>query len=233
MKWKCLVIDDEPHAREVIKTHISNTPSLELVGETPHALAAFEFLQQNTVDLLFLDIEMPKLSGIDLVKTLSARPKIIFTTAHKDYAWDGFELGAVDFLLKPVSFERFLRAVQKMTQPIIAPPLPTETRHERFIYFRSDRKMVKVAIDEILYVESLKDYVKVVLTGKQVITKQTITTVEDMLPATEFLRVHRSFIVNQKKLDSFTSHALFIGKEEIPIGPMYRLDINRKLTFTH
>lgn len=229
MKWSCLVIDDEPQARALIKSHIASTPSLELAGEYPHALAAFTYLQQQSVDLLFLDIEMPKLSGIELVKALAARPKIIFTTAHKDYAWDGFELGAVDFLLKPISFERFLRAVQKMTQPPGSAGPLLETKSERFIFFRSDRKMVKVALDEILFVESLKDYVKVVLAGKQIITKQTITTVEDMLPPQEFIRVHRSYIVNRKRLDSFTSNSLFIGREEIPIGPLYRLDTHRKL----
>lgn len=229
MKWKCLVIDDEPQARALIKTHIINTPTLELAGEFPHALAALAHLQHQSVDLLFLDIEMPKLSGIGLVKSLAVRPKIIFTTAHKDYAWDGFELGAVDFLLKPISFERFLRAVQKMTQAVGASVAEPDAKAERFLFFRSERKMVKVPLDEILFVESLKDYVKVVLPTRQIITKQTITTVEDMLPPREFLRVHRSYIVNRKKLDSYTSHSLFIGREEIPIGPLYRLDTHRQL----
>jgi DNA-binding LytR/AlgR family response regulator len=229
MRWRCLVIDDEPQARAILKTHIANTPSLELVGEHAHALSAFEYLQHHAVDLLFLDIEMPKLSGIELIKTLNAHPKVIFTTAHKDYAWDGFEVGAVDFLLKPISFERFLKAVQKMMQVSAPLPAPTEVANDRFLFFRAERKMVKAPVDDILYIESLKDYVKIVLTTRQIITKQTISTVEEMLPLHEFVRVHRSFIVNRKKLDSFHSHAVFIGKEEIPIGPLYRLEVARRL----
>ncbi len=229
MKWRCLVVDDEPQAREVIKTYVGNIPLLDLAGECADAWDALAFLQRQPVDLLFLDIEMPRLSGIDLVKTLPAPPKIIFTTAHKNYAWDGFELSAADFLLKPVSFERFLKAVQKVTQTPTHQNFTPETDSDNFLYFRADRKMVKVMVDEILMVESLKDYVKIILHNRHIITKQTISTVEDMLPAGDFLRVHRSFIVNRKKIDSFNAHALFIGQHEVPVGPLYRLDVQRKL----
>ncbi|MFZ6000784.1 MAG: LytR/AlgR family response regulator transcription factor [Bacteroidota bacterium] len=227
MIWKCVIVDDEPEAREVLKRHIQHIPTLHLVSEQPHAIGAIDFLHRHSVDLLFVDIEMPQVTGIELVKTLPVHPRIIFTTAHKDYAWDGFELGAVDFLLKPIAFDRFLKAVQRITLPSLPAIPPEQTEH--VLYFRADRRMIKVPVNEILYIESLKDYVKVILPEKQIITKQTITTVEDMLPPRQFLRVHRSYIVQEKKIDSYSSHSIFIGKDEIPIGPLYRLDVMRKL----
>jgi len=235
MKIRCLIVDDEPPARDVLRSHIANTPMLEIAGECHNAMGAFDFLQHQRVDLLFLDIQMPKLLGTDLMKALADPPKVIFTTAHREYAMDGFDLNAVDFLLKPISFDRFLKAVQKAVQPEVRTQKTEETSIEspRFIYFRADRKMVKVFINDISHIESLKDYVKVYcLTspGQPLITKQTIMAVEEMLPSGEFLRVHRSFIVALNKITSFSPHSVFIGKEEIPVGPLYRNDVQRRLT---
>src|SRR5688572_26631416 len=213
---RCLLVDDEPPSLEILRTYIESVPMLKVVGECYHAMAAFEYLHHNPIDVIFLDINMPRLNGIDFIKSLPNPPKIIFTTAHRDFAVDGFELGAIDYLLKPYSLERFLRAVHRMLNPdqyAQTPPVqPTESKSERFLYVRADRKMVKVLIDEILYVESLKDYVRIFVHDKQIITKQTITSVEQMLPEAEFLRVHRSFIVAQNKIDSYHQHAVFIGK---------------------
>lgn len=234
-KFRCLLVDDEPPALEILRTYIDTTPSLEVVGECHHALAAFEFLRQHPVDLLFLDIQMPRLLGTEFLKTLTNPPRVIFTTAHRDYAVEGFELGAVDYLLKPYSLERFLRAVHKVLdlEQRIAPATPRkETLHsddDRFLYVRADRKMVKIMVDEILYIESLKDYVKIV-TSRQVITKQTITALEEMLPEQDFVRIHRSFIVALKKIDSYSHHAVFMGKTELPVGPLYRQDIMKRLS---
>lgn len=242
MKIRCLIVDDEPPALDVLRSHIANTPMLEVAGECHNAMGAFDFLQHEQVDLLFLDIEMPKLLGTDLVKALADPPKVIFTTAHREYAMDGFDLNAVDFLLKPISFDRFLKAVQKAVHPEVRAPKIEETSVEspRFLYFRADRKMVKVFINDITHIESLKDYVKVHLcsperfaqaSGSQpLITKQTIMAVEDMLPADDFLRVHRSFIVSLNKVTSFTPHSVYIGKEEIPVGPLYRSEVQKRLT---
>ncbi|MEI9919578.1 MAG: LytTR family DNA-binding domain-containing protein [Bacteroidota bacterium] len=233
MKIRCLIVDDEPPALDVLRAHITNTPMLEVAGECHNAVGAFDFLQRQQVDLLFLDIQMPTLLGTDLVKTLADPPKVIFTTAHREYAMDGFDLNAVDFLLKPISFDRFLKAVQKAVQPNVRSSKVDKPLAEspRFLYFRVDRKMVKVFIDDISHVESLKDYVKIHCKGQHpLITKQTIMTVEEMLPADEFLRVHRSFIVALNKITSYSPHAVFIGKEEIPIGPLYRSEIQKKLT---
>jgi DNA-binding LytR/AlgR family response regulator len=183
---------------------------------------------------MFLDINMPRLRGTDFLKALPNPPKVIFTTAHRDYALEGFELGVVDYLLKPYSLERFLLAVNRamnVTQKApLQPPAMVTTTSERFIYVRADRKMVKIMVDDILYIESLKDYVRIVLNDRQVITKQTITALEEMLPAQHFMRIHRSIIAAIAKIDSYHQHAVFIGRLELPIGPLYKHDITRKLT---
>lgn len=232
MKIRCLIVDDEPPALDVLRSYIANTPMLEVAGECHNAMGAFEFLQQQHIDLLFLDIRMPKLLDTDLVKALADPPKVIFTTAHREYAMDGFDLDAVDFLLKPISFDRFLKAVQKAVHADVRSPRTDDAAIEspRFLYFRADRKMVKVFIKDITHIESLKDYVKIHFGQQPLITKQTIMAVEEMLPAGEFLRVHRSFIVAINKVTSFDQHSVFIGKEEIPVGPLYRNEVQKRLT---
>lgn len=231
--FRCLLVDDEPPALEILRTYVGNTPLLENAGECSHAIAAFEFLQKHSVDLIFLDIQMPRLLGTDLLKSLPNPPKIIFTTAYRDYAVEGFELGAIDYLLKPYSFDRFLRAVHKVLdlglrdQAIIKESVHAQT--DRFLYVRADRKMVKVMVDEIHYIESLKDYVRIVVKDQQIITKQTITALEEMLPEHEFVRIHRSFIVSLKKIDSYNHHAVFLNKIELPVGPLYKQEIMKRL----
>lgn len=232
-KFRCLLVDDEPPALEILRTYISGMPLLEIAGECNHAMAAFEFLQDRSVDLIFLDVQMPRLLGTELLKTLSNPPKVIFTTAFRDYAVEGFELGAVDYLLKPYSFDRFLRAVHKVlnleqrNHPVVKESLITQ--NNRFLYVRADRKMVKVMVDDILYVESLKDYVRIILKDQQIITKQTISALEEMLPENDFIRIHRSFIVAHKKIDSYNQHAVFLRKTEIPVGPLYKQEIMKRL----
>lgn len=231
MKIRCLIVDDEPPALEVLRSHISNTPMLEVAGECHNAMGAFDLLQREQIDLLFIDIQMPKLLGTELVKALNDPPKVIFTTAHREYAMDGFDLNAVDFLLKPISFDRFLKAVQKAVQTEVKTQRSEEAIHDsgRFLYFRADRKMVKVFVNDITHVESLKDYVKVFSGGQPLITKQTIMAVEEMLPANDFIRVHRSFIVAVNKITSFTPGSVFIGAVEIPVGPLYKSEVFKKL----
>ena len=224
------MIDDEPPALEVLKTYIQAVPFLVIVGEHHHALTAYEFLKKNQVDLIFLDVNMPKLRGTDFIKSLPHPPQVIITTAHRDYALDGFELGAVDYLLKPFSLDRFLKAVYKVTQ---TNQWLSDEKHqvasERFLYFRADRKMVKVILSDILFIESLKDYVKIATRKGQVITKQSTSSVEAMLPEEEFVRIHRSFIVSIKMIDSYTSTTICIGKSELPIGPLYKHEIGKRL----
>jgi len=225
MQLQCLIVDDEPPARSVIRRYIEQVPTLELAGECGNALQALAFLQQHTVDLLFLDIRMPQISGTDFLKTLKNPPPVIFTTAYTEYALEGYELSVLDYLVKPVSFDRFLKAVNKANG--MAPvkketPLPDNKRTDPFVYFRVDRKMVKVMLQDILYIESMKDYVKVATTVGTIITKQSISSVEVMLPEKDFIRTHRSYIVSLGRIRSFTSDLIEMEKTEIPIGKLYK-----------
>lgn len=231
----CLIVDDEPPARDVLRRYIETVPTLQVCGECANAVEAMSFLQQQPVDLLFLDINMPQLKGIDLLKILPDRPKVILTTAYSDYAVEGYDLDIVDYLLKPIQFERFLKAVGRAFQQVkMAPsatgvPVVEEPRKEGYIYLRADRRMVKVLLQEILYIESMKDYIKVVTTGGNIVTKQSITAMEAMLPEQLFLRTHRSFIVSVEKIKSFTTEVVQIEKTEIPIGKLYRHNVMKTL----
>jgi two-component system, LytTR family, response regulator len=228
---KCLIVDDEPPARDVLRRYIQTVPALSLSGECANAIEAMSFLQHQTVDLLFLDIHMPQLKGIELVKILSNPPKIIFTTAYSEYALEGYNLDIIDYLLKPIQFERFLKAVNKAFQ--LAKPAASavqanvieESRKEPYIYLRADRKMIKVLLQDILYVESMKDYIKVYTSNGTIVTKQSITSMEAMLPETSFIRTHRSFIASVDKIKSFTPELIEIEKAEIPIGKLYRTSV--------
>lgn len=229
----CLVVDDEPAARNIIERYIQQLPMLKLIGECGNAIQAMNILQNQQVDLLFLDINMPQLSGTDLLRVLKNPPKTILTTAHEEYALQGYELDVVDYLLKPIQFNRFLKAVQKVAQMQpgsvneVQPSLtPTQ---EPFIYFRADRKMVKVLLSNILYVESMKDYIKVVTTTGNIITKVSISSLEELLPENSFIRTHRSFIVSLQKIKSFTPELIEIDKAEVPIGKLYRNSVLKVL----
>lgn len=227
---RCLVVDDEPPAREIIRRYIGELPGLELAGECANAIQAFSFLQQQHVDLMFLDIRMPQLNGNDFLKTLKNSPKVIFTTAYPDYALEGYELDIVDYLLKPIPFDRFLKAVNKAFEPSGSRssemhPANEEKKSESFAYFRADRKMVKVMLRDILYIESMKDYVKIFTSHGTIITKQSISSVEAMLPAKEFVRSHRSFIVATRHIKSFTSELIEIHNTELPIGKLFRNEV--------
>ncbi|HMH21197.1 MAG TPA: LytTR family DNA-binding domain-containing protein [Puia sp.] len=245
IRTRCLIVDDEPPAREVIKRYIEQVPILELTGECANAIQALIVLRQQPVDLIFLDIRMPQLNGTDFLKTLKDPPRIIFTTAYAEYAVEGYELDVVDFLMKPVRFDRFLKAVNKAfpsqgskssahanlsaipggaaSAAQAATYAPVQDRkNDSFVYFRADRKMVKVLLNEILYIESMKDYVKVITADATIITKQSISSVEAMLPEKLFVRTHRSFIVSLGNIRSFTNELIEVGKTQIPVGKLYR-----------
>lgn len=227
---KCLIIDDEPPAREIIRNYINELPVLEFAGECGNALQSISFLQQNLVDLIFLDIKMPQMNGNEFLKTIKNPPPVIFTTAHIDYAIEGYELDVVDYLLKPIKFDRFVKAVNKafslkgqnMTDEKSS---PNTGLTEGFVYFRCDRKMVKVMLNDILYIESMKDYVKIFTPGETIITKLPLNSVQTMLPEKEFLRTHRSYIVSLSKIKSYTHELVEINKSEIPIGKLYRSEV--------
>lgn len=224
MKMNCLIVDDEPLAVKVLETHIENIPSLKIISSCHNAFTAMEVLAKNNVDLMFLDIHMPKLMGHEFLRTLRNPPKVVFTTAYKEYALDAFELDAVDYLLKPITLERLMKAVNKISN-VQAVDIKEEQQvvdNQGFVYFRADRKMIKVGYDDIVYVESMKDYIKIVrVVDKPLLVKQSISSLEDLLPANLFLRIHRSYIVAINKITAFTNHDVEIGGQEIPIGRLY------------
>ena len=230
----CLAVDDEPPALEVLKKFINSVHSLELAGTCSDAIEAMNLLQSKTVDLIFLDIKMPELLGTDFIRALKNPPKVIFTTAYRKYAIEGFELDAVDFLLKPISFDRFLKAVSKVMQTTFPESLPVENLQaitspvvqQDYISFRADRKMIKVALSDILYIESIKDYIKVYTVTTTIITKQSISSVEEMLPRDKFIRIHRSYIVALGRIESFNYELVWVAKQELPISRMYRHEVS-------
>ncbi|MFC5409630.1 LytR/AlgR family response regulator transcription factor [Larkinella bovis] len=244
MNVRCLLVDDEPHALEIIESYVEMIDGLEVIGKCHNAIQAFSLLQSTPVDLLFLDIKMPKLTGTDFLRSLREPPKVIFTTAYREYALDGFDLDVVDYLLKPIPFERFLRAVSKVmrleahpastlppeTEPALAEKELVPSERDAFLYFRADRKMVKVYTKDILYVESLKDYIKIITaTAKPLVVKQAISSVEAMLPGRDFLRIHRSFIVAIDKISAWSPSHLEVAGQELPIGRLHQKDVGRAL----
>ena len=235
-KITCLAVDDEPPALDVLKQYILSVHNLELAGVCADAVEALNFLREQRIDLLFLDIQMPNLLGTDLIRTLKNPPKVIFTTAYRKFAVEGFELDAVDYLLKPISFERFLKAVNKVMQTTLKIVDNNEVNfgqqnsfQNAFITLRADRKNLKIPLGDILYVESLKDYIKVVTATKNIITKQSISSIEELLPKNNFVRIHRSFIVAINKIESFTQELIQIGKYELPVSRSYKHEVEKIL----
>ncbi|WP_228850703.1 LytR/AlgR family response regulator transcription factor [Aegicerativicinus sediminis] len=226
-KCRCLIVDDEPLARDVIRRYCDKLPVLELVGECSNAIEAFMYLQSNEIHLIFLDIRMPELLGTELMQSLQNPPKVIFTTAYKEYAWDGYELDAVDYLLKPIRFDRFLKAINKALPGYENDLLNDESlEFERksgvdSIYLRIDRRQVRIVLDDILYVEGAKDYIKIFTQDKMHLCRQTISSFENMVNKNEFVRIHRSFIVSINKIKSYTHELVEINKKELPIGKFY------------
>lgn len=232
-KITCLAVDDEPPALSIIQKYIETVPSLQLAATCNNAVEAWQVLQNKTIDLVFLDIQMPQLLGTDFIRTLKNPPKIIFTTAFRKYAVEGFDLDAVDYLLKPISFERFLKAVNKAMNTNLSVQhaslhIEKENVPDSCIHFRADRKTLKIPLSDILFIESLKDYIKVVTKIKPIITKQSISSLEENLPK-NFIRIHRSFIVSIDKIESYTNDLIQIGKYELPISRSYKHEVDKAL----
>jgi len=231
-KIKTIIVDDEPLAIEILETYVQKVPELELVEKCTNAFEANECLKKNKIDLMFLDIQMPQLTGIDFVKSLTHPPLTIFTTAYSEYAVEGFELNAVDYLLKPISLDRFLKAVNKTLNTINknksgSEGEPSEDEDgEGFIFVKSDKKFVKVKYDDILYIEGLKDYVIIRMEKSRVITLQTMKSLEDKLPVKFFKRIHRSFIVNISRINAILGNMVEVIEngqaKQLPVGKNYR-----------
>ena len=230
---KCLIVDDEPLAIDVIKDYIDRVPQLKLVKTCNDAMEALQEINNYNIDLLFLDIEMPAMNGIDFLKSLSNPPQVILTTAFRKYAFDSYDVDVIDYLLKPISFNRFFKSISKYiklnsSKPIQSNTEITQPAKSSSIYVYADKKNIKVHLEDIIYVESIKDYVRIHTEEKNLISKATITKYENLLPDT-FLRVHRSFIVNTKKITAFTQHDIEINKKEIPIGSSYKKKVSDAL----
>ncbi|WP_410222329.1 LytR/AlgR family response regulator transcription factor [Pedobacter sp.] len=230
MKIRTIIVDDEPHAIEVIEKYLENFQEISLVAKCRDGINAFHVLQQHTIDLMFLDVKMPGITGVELLKSLKNPPKVIFTTAYSDYAIEGFELDAVDYLLKPIALNRFLKAMDKVLasmgarqQIMLAKETAVISDVNKFLFLRVDRKTVKVNVKDIYWIESVKDYVKVILEDKVLLSKQKISVLEDLLPEEQFCRIHKSFIISIDKVDAYYSYAVEIMGKQLPIGRNYKL----------
>lgn len=227
MKLNCVIIEDEPLARNLITEYVKKVPSLNLLNAFSNPLEALEALRTLSVDILFLDVQMPEITGISLLKVLKKRPLVVLTTAYSEYALEGYELDVADYLLKPITFERFLKSVDKIMQRLEADPKPVITASETvaspaFVFVKDGTKLVKVRLDEILYVEGLKDYVTIHTTSQKITTLQRMKALEEQLPADKFIRIHNSYIVALDAIDVIQKNEVLIGSVSLPIGDTYR-----------
>jgi len=224
-QYKCIIVEDEPLAAEVVKDYVLQIPFLQLRGICTDALYAMEMLQKEKIDLVFLDIHLPKLKGLDLVRTLKSPPQIIITSAYQEYALQGYELNVVDYLLKPIEFNRFLMAVNKLKEQPSGTglsSLPVTTTERAHLFFNVSKKRVKIYIDEILFIESLKEYIRITTKDKSILTKFQLGQIEEMLSQNGFLRIHRSFLVAKIKIDAFSATDVEINGRQLPIGRSYK-----------
>ncbi|WP_128543230.1 LytR/AlgR family response regulator transcription factor [Larkinella soli] len=222
-KLRCIIIEDEPLAVKVLADYIAQVPFLDLTGTFRDAILATDYLRNHSVDLIFLDIHLPRLKGMAFLKTLTHLPAVIVTTAYHQYAVEGFNLNVTDYLLKPIEFERFLIAVNKVKKAVPdVSPLPESPEIRDFIFLNVQKKKVKVLFSDLLYVESQREYVKIVTTRQSFVSKMSTHEIEALLPISLFKRIHRSFIVAVRRIDSYTADSVEIGGISIPIGRGYR-----------
>jgi DNA-binding LytR/AlgR family response regulator len=223
--YKCIIVEDEPLAAEILQDYIRQVPFLKLVCCCTDAFYAMDSLQKFDIDLIFLDVHLPKMKGLDLVKVLKHPPKIIITSAYQEYALEGYEFNVVDYLLKPIEFSRFLKAVNKIeqTKEIVMPAHPVVLPTERvYLFFNVGKKKVKVFLDEILYIQSMKEYIRVNTKSKSILTKFKLSQVDELLSENNFLRIHRSFIVAKDKIEAFSATEVELGGKQLPIGRSYK-----------
>lgn len=220
-KLKCLIVDDEPVAQRILEGYLLELNDFEVVGKCLNALAARQILLEQPVDIMFLDLEMPKLKGFSFLKTLEKRPATIITTAYREFALEGFELGVVDYLLKPFSFERFLKALNKIENKS-KETTKSITENRDYEYFKVDRKNIKVYFNEIFYIEGLNNYIKIHLEDQSLIIYHKLIDLQQKLPNDQFIRLHKSFIVSLSKIQSYNTHFVEISNKKLPIGNTYK-----------
>jgi DNA-binding LytR/AlgR family response regulator len=230
---KCVIIDDEPLAQDVLEEHILKTSGLALVGKFNNALAAKSFLAHNEVDVLLLDIEMPEMTGINFLKSLSQAPLTVFTTAYRDYAFEGFELGVIDFLLKPISFQRFAASIEKIKDFLSLKAqgtvLEAGEREPEFIVVKSGLKRIKLYFNKVTHIQGLKDYAIIHTDEERIVIKGSIKMVQEMLPSALFVRVHKSFLVLKKQIMRIERNKIIVGSLHIPIGRNYREEVEKSI----
>ena len=227
---KYIIVDDEIAAHDNIKDYASNLSYLSFQKSCYNAFEALEYLNKHSVDLIFLDINMPKLSGLDFLKTLSKPPKIIITTAYKEFALEGYELNIDDYLLKPFNFSRFVKSVSKVSDALATKTKPmqnTETTLENKIFVKEDKKYYQIKLSDILFVEAYGNYVKINMIDKMIVSHQTLTSLVHHLPENQFIRVHKSFLISIDKIELIEGNRIHIQNHKIPIGKMYKLNVNR------
>jgi DNA-binding LytR/AlgR family response regulator len=235
MKYNCVIVDDERPALKLLTAYIKKLPHLELVASCEDAFEAIAALQNNQVDILFLDIHMPEFTGIELLQSLKQKPQVIMTTAYREYAVEGFEMEVTDYLVKPFSFERFLQGVNKATQNLNSEKIPktnsssteslsdiSEKKQDTYFFVKTNHKMEKVPLQEILYIESMREYVSIQLKSRRFVVHQTMNAMEEKLPLPDFMRVHRSYIIGLNHIQTIMGNVLNINGKEIPIGGSYR-----------
>ena len=232
MKLSCLIVDDEPLARHLLEQYVTKIPQLDLLQSCGNPVEAIEILRENTVDILFLDIQMPEITGISLLKILQNKPYIVLTTAYSEYALEGYELDVTDYLLKPITFERFLKAIDKVQRLATANEISTETVPDTvsqfpetapaYIFVKDGTKLVKIKLNEIMYVEGLKDYVSIYTPTQKIVTLLRIKNLEEQLPETEFVRIHNSYIVALNWIDAILKEKVQIGNNFLPVSDTYR-----------
>lgn len=231
MKIKCLLVDDEPLAIQLIQNHISQLDGFEVVGTCSNAVQAIEVLRSTTIDLLFLDIKMPKITGLSFLRALQDPPAVIITTAYREYAVEGYELDLVDYLLKPITFERFIKAIDRFLRikSPVQQPAPVMGYNDMVMHIRAQGKIHRIQIDEIIYVESIKDYIVIHFADKKITAKYKFGDFEKELTGKPFLRIHRSFLVNINRITAFTANDIEVGGTEIPIGASYKEYVSKML----
>jgi two-component system LytT family response regulator len=218
----CIIVDDEPLALDILSDYVSKVSFLQLVAVTSDPIGALKMVEERKIDLVFLDIQMPQLTGIQFMKILNGKTGFILTTAYSEYALEGYEHNVIDYLLKPISFERFYIAAEKARKSLAKPVAETAARGDDYIFIKTDGRMVKVMLDDIILVQGLRDYIMVHTVKEKLVTLQNLRTMEEGLPAEKFMRVHKSFIIATAKIDVIEKNRVFIGNEVVPIGETYQ-----------
>ena len=222
VKYRCYIVDDEPLALDVIEQHLSKFDQFEICGKSTDSVKAYSEIKALHPDLLFIDIEMPDITGLELIESMRSQPKVIITTAYREYAVESFELNVIDYLVKPIPFKRFLKAIDKFLEAHRASDPKNETSVSNHIFVRADRKTVRIVLEDILYIEGVKDYVRIITTDNKIMTKVSVGNFFKELPKEKFIRIHKSFIVAKNKITAHTAYDVEIGPVEIPIGRMYK-----------